>query len=51
MKTANRIKAFFLFFEKMGERIKRAKEMIMSGEWGAQSLNMAWIRVHKDPIS
>jgi hypothetical protein len=50
MKRARRIKAFFLFFEKKGNKTKSVAEESIKGACGTQSWMSRYKMVRKEPV-
>jgi hypothetical protein len=48
MKTVKRMRAFLLFFEKNGNRMRRITEVMVRGRWGAQSWNIPYSKSPKE---
>jgi len=50
IKIARRRRASFLALEKRGNRISNSMDEIVNGAWGAQSVNIRYRMVRKDPV-
>jgi 5S rRNA maturation endonuclease (ribonuclease M5) len=51
MKMAKRRRAFLLFFDKKGKRIRRMMEVTIKGTWGIQSWNTQYIIFQGGPVT
>jgi hypothetical protein len=50
-RISNKRTAFLLFFERIGNSVRRMAEIVVKGKKGAQSLNIFDMILHKGPIS
>jgi hypothetical protein len=50
MKRAKRIRAFFLWFEKKGNKINSVADEIIKGAYGTQSWRSRYKMVRKEPV-